>query len=122
MGATIFTEVINLAFVGHIGDSSLIAGVWLGNMYFNSTAVAVYVGLNYGAATFVSQSIGHGNLRLAGTYLNRGRLVILLSMLPMMAVLALAESFFLAIGIDSQTSANAQTYIYTLFPFYLFAS
>jgi Na+-driven multidrug efflux pump len=31
----LFVEVINTSFVGHLGDTSMVAGVGLGNMYIN---------------------------------------------------------------------------------------
>lgn len=47
-------EVINLAFVGHLGKASLIAGVGIGNMYINVVGYSVIVGLNNGLSTYVS--------------------------------------------------------------------
>ena len=52
--STILIELINVTFVGHLGEAELIAGVGLGNMYFNPTALAVMIGLNNGVSTFVS--------------------------------------------------------------------
>jgi len=52
--SSILVEVINVAFVGHLGDPALVAGVGLGNMYLNTTALAVMIGLNNGLSTFVS--------------------------------------------------------------------
>lgn len=39
--STIVVEVINLAYVGHMGDQAKVAGVGLGNMYINMVCLAV---------------------------------------------------------------------------------
>ena len=80
-------EVINLAFVGHLGKASLMAGVGIGNMYINIVAQSVSVGLNNGLSTYVSQCNGQGNLRLCGIYLNRGRLIALIAQVPIQIIL-----------------------------------
>jgi Na+-driven multidrug efflux pump len=54
MCSQIFVEVINLAFVGHQGKNTMIAGVGLGNMYINTVALSVFYGLNNAVATLVS--------------------------------------------------------------------
>jgi len=82
----------------------MLAGVGLGNMYINTTALSIIIGLNNGVATFVSQSFGQGNLRLSGLYLNRGRVVSLLSFVIMIPILLLADDFFILINIDKTSS------------------
>ena len=54
MSSQIFIEVINLTFVGHQGKASMVAGVGLGNMYINTSALAVFIGLNNAVATLAS--------------------------------------------------------------------
>lgn len=51
-------EIINLVFVGHLGNTALVAGVGLGNMYANTVAFSVVIGLNNGTAIFISQCYG----------------------------------------------------------------
>ena len=91
-------------------------------MYYNTVALAIYVGFNNGSATLISQSIGQGNLRLAGIYLNRGRFISLLSLIPIFLALFFAYDFFILIGIDAETSTYGQNYIYTLMPSLFFNS
>ncbi|CDW76683.1 na+-driven multidrug efflux pump [Stylonychia lemnae] len=122
MSQQIFIEVINLGFVGHLGSASLVAGVGLGNMYLNTTALAVLIGLNNGVATFVSQSYGQGNMRLCGLYLNRGRIVVLLAFLVMLPILLMAEGFFKLINMDAESSKYAQDYVKIMIPSLIFAS
>lgn len=47
-------EILNIGFIGHLGDTNLIAAVGIGNMYFNAFGLAVYVGLNNTLVTLVS--------------------------------------------------------------------
>ena len=93
-------EVINVSFIGHLGDPSLVAGVGLGNMYINALGFAVMIGLNTTIVTLVSQTLGQGNMRLCGIYLNRGRIVCLLACIPVIILMLLSETFFLAIKTD----------------------
>ena len=41
-------EIINLIFVGRLGDTAKIAGVGLGNVYINMVAQSVILGMNGG--------------------------------------------------------------------------
>ena len=54
MVSQICIEVINLHFIGHLGDSTLVAGVGLGNMYINIMGFAILNGLNSTVCTLVS--------------------------------------------------------------------
>eukprot|EP00347_Sterkiella_histriomuscorum_P024571 403330654 len=116
MSSSIFVEVINLAFVGHQGKTSMVAGVGLGNMYINTVAMSVFIGLNNGVTPLVSQSYGQGNLELCGVYFNRGRVTSLLSFIVIIPVLLLAEPFFKLINMDDESSAYAQQYINIIIP------
>lgn len=53
-----YVELINVSFVGHLGDPAKVAGIGLGNMYMNVSFLGVVFGLNSALATFVSQSYG----------------------------------------------------------------
>lgn len=53
-----YVELINVSFVGHLGDPAKVAGVGLGNMYMNVSFLGVVFGLNSALATFVSQGYG----------------------------------------------------------------
>jgi Na+-driven multidrug efflux pump len=50
--------MLNIYFVGHIGNPDLIAGVGMGTMLLNVLCFALSQGLNGGIETFVSQDMG----------------------------------------------------------------
>ena len=54
MFSAFFVELINVSFVGHLGEPEKVAGVGLANMYINVTFLGVVVGLNSALATLVS--------------------------------------------------------------------
>lgn len=78
-----YVELINVSFVGHLGDPAKVAGVGLGNMYMNITFLGIAFGLNTALATFVSHSYGQGNLKMCGEFLNKSRVVLLIAMIPL---------------------------------------
>ena len=49
-----FVQLINTYYIGHTNDSSLIAGVGMGNMLINVLAFAVMQGLNGALETLIS--------------------------------------------------------------------
>jgi Na+-driven multidrug efflux pump len=51
---TIMVEIINIYFVGGLGNAAMLAGVGMANMYINITTLCVIIGLNSALATFVS--------------------------------------------------------------------
>jgi Na+-driven multidrug efflux pump len=50
----LLVEVINTVYVGHLGNTAMVAGVGLGNMYINILCASIYFGLNSALATLVS--------------------------------------------------------------------
>jgi len=53
-----FVQLINTYYIGHLNDSTLIAGIGMGNMLINVLAFAIMQGLNGAIETLVSQSYG----------------------------------------------------------------
>ena len=53
MFSAFMIEVINVAFVGHLGDSSVVAAVGLGNMFLNVVCLSVVFGLNATMQTLI---------------------------------------------------------------------
>lgn len=51
---TFCVEIVNIAFIGNLNDSHMLAGVGMGNMMVNGLWVAVYMGLNGALETLVS--------------------------------------------------------------------
>ncbi len=54
--------VINLIFVGHYGNQSMIAGLGMANMINNTLGMSLFLGMNGAVETLVSQSLGASNL------------------------------------------------------------
>jgi Na+-driven multidrug efflux pump len=50
----ILVEVMNLIFVGHLNDASMLAGVGMGNMTQNLCALSIILGFNSTIDTLVS--------------------------------------------------------------------
>jgi len=51
---SLFIEMLNLVFAGHLGDPVFVAAAGLGNMYANITCLLIIYGLNSAIATLVS--------------------------------------------------------------------
>ena len=54
MVSALLIEVVNTAFVGHIGDEAMMAGVGMANMFMNIIGVSVMFGVNSTLNTLVS--------------------------------------------------------------------
>jgi len=109
---SLFVEMLNLVFAGHLGDPIFVAAAGLGNMYANITCLLIIYGLNSAIATLCAQAYGSNNIHKVGVYLNKGRIAILIFFVPIFGVMFLCESFLVAIRIDAQAAALAQTYTY----------
>ena len=59
--SALFVEVINTAFVGHLGSQAMMAGVGMANMLMNIVALSVVFGTNGTLNTVVSQAFGNEN-------------------------------------------------------------
>ena len=68
-------QIANIIFAGHLNNSLTLAGVGLGNLMINITAISVAMGLNGAIDTLVSQAFGDKEYYLWGCYLNRGRVI-----------------------------------------------
>ena len=109
-------EIINLIFVGHLNNAEMMAGVGMGNMIQNMLGLSFFIGLNGALETLCSQACGNGELKLCGIYLNRGRFVICMIMIPIVITLSYAETILMAIGQNPATAAYAQEYIFAYLP------
>lgn len=78
----ILVQLVSTYFIGNLNDPALLAGVGMGNMLINVLAFALMQGLNGALETLVSQSFGAKNYEMCGTYLNRGRFVDTVLMIP----------------------------------------
>jgi Na+-driven multidrug efflux pump len=51
---SLFVEMLNIVFAGHLGDPIYVAAAGLGNMYANITCLLIVYGLNSAIATLCS--------------------------------------------------------------------
>lgn len=104
---SLFVEMLNLVFAGHLGDPIYVAAAGLGNMYANITCLLIIYGLNSAIATLCAQAYGTGNLHKVGVYLNKGRIANLIFFVPIFCVMFLCEPFLLAIKMDPRAASLA---------------
>jgi Na+-driven multidrug efflux pump len=57
-------EMINSFFIGHLDDSTLLAGTGMGNIVINMLCISVFLGLNGAIETLVSQAYGTSNMNM----------------------------------------------------------
>jgi len=88
---------VNTFFVGKLNDPSLLAGVGMGNMLINVLAFAVMQGLNGALETFVSNAFGQKDYTKMGLYLNRGKMVCSVIMIPIIIIFSLSDKILIAI-------------------------
>ena len=86
---SLFVEMLNLVFAGHLGDPIFVAAAGLGNMYANVTCLLIIYGLNSAIATLCAQAYGSHNIHKVGIYLNKGRIAILIFFIPIFIVMFL---------------------------------
>ncbi|CDW73086.1 multidrug and toxin extrusion protein 1 [Stylonychia lemnae] len=111
--------IVDLYYSGYDPDPSVIAGVGFSSTFTNIIFFAVCFGFNGLLLSLVSQSIGAGNLRQAGIYVNRAR-VIIAAWLPIAIFLSFfVESMIKGIGIDSKTAKNAQLFTTGSIPYWI---
>lgn len=88
-------EVINTCFIGnYLNDPRILAGAGMGNIIISMMCVAVFQGMNGALETLISQAIGASSFgggsstkSLAVIYLNRGRIIIFLTFIPIILIL-----------------------------------
>ena len=110
------TEMINLSFIGQLGNEALIDGVGLGNMTQNMLALSIILGFNAVLDTLLSQAVGAGNIEQCGVYMHRGRFIVTCLFVPLTFVLMNAEKLLISLKQDPQVAAYAQQYILTFLP------
>ena len=81
---------INLIFVGQLAHDSAakLAGVGLGNIFLSMFGRHIIFATNSALETFVSQAFGQNQLRLAGKYFNRAKIILIAIYLPLAIMLS----------------------------------
>ena len=120
MLAHIFVELINLHFIGKLGDAVMISGVGLGNTYVSTIGQTILTGLNIVVGTLVSQSHGANDIFLCGVYLNKGRITGVIFSCIITVLMLLCVPLFRILHLDEMQSYHASVYIYNLIPFVWF--
>lgn len=106
----------NTYFIGNLNEPVLLAGVGMGNMLINVLCFAVTQGLNGALETLVSQSYGAKKFPQCGIYLNRGKVVSTLILIPIVIIYALSDKILIALDQDPAISILARRYCCILIP------
>lgn len=112
----IFITNINIYFIGSLDDAQLLAGVGMGNALINVFAFSVTQGLNGSIETFVSSSFGAGKYEECGIFLNRGKFICTVVLIPFFVIFAVSDILLIALGQDPTVSTIARTYCCILIP------
>jgi len=123
-----FVQLINTYYIGHTNDSTLIAGVGMGNMLINVLAFAIMQGLNGALETLVSRQYGLSNDKslseidrrnakyMCGVLHNRGRFVVSCVMIPIIFIFAFSDKILISIDQDAAVATTARTYVTLMIP------
>ena len=102
---------MNLAFLGHLGDPSLIGGVGMGQACMSLMGMSIILGCNSALDTLVSQSAGAGNLKMCGVYLNRARYIMSLMFIPIIILSFYIERILIYANQDPVVAKWTQVYL-----------
>ena len=108
--------VINTFFMGNLNDATLLAGVGMGNMLINVGCFAIVFGLHGALETLVSQSFGAKKYEECGVFLNRGKLVSTLILIPIFVIFGASERLLAIAGQDPTIAEIARRYSCILIP------
>ena len=97
----LLVQLANTYFVGNLNEPALLAGVGMGNMLINVLCFAVIQGLNGALETLVSQSYGAKEYEACGIFLNRGKVVASLIMIPIIIIYIFSDKILIALEQDA---------------------
>ena len=112
----LLVQLANTYFVGNLNEPALLAGVGMGNMLINVLCFAVIQGLNGALETLVSQSYGAREYEACGIFLNRGKVVATIIMIPIIIIYIFSDKILIALEQDAQIAVIAKRYCCILIP------
>jgi MATE family multidrug resistance protein len=110
------TDILNLAFIGHLNNPAMLAGVGMGNMTQTLCGLSIVYGFNSALDTLISQAAGSKNIRLCGLYLNKGRFIMTLLFIPIVSILVNTEALLVGLGQNKEVAQYAQQYVMVYLP------
>lgn len=109
--------LINTAFVGHLNNPMLLAGLGMGNSIQMIFCTSVLMGLNYAFEIISSRLKGSGDMTLIGIYLKRTRFINMCLLVPIFIILNFAGYIMTNfLSYDEETAKVSQEYIMANFP------
>ena len=109
-------QMVNLIFAGHLGDSSMIAAIGLGNLIQNIFIECIIWGFNGSVENMVSQAAGAGNLMNAGIYLNQGIFILVVAFLIILMLMFHIQDFLVLLHQNETVAMYTATYMILYFP------
>ena len=94
------TYSANVVLAGSLNSAAKLAGVGLATTLLSVVIFTPFLGMNGAVETLVSQAYGAGQLRLCGIYLNRGRLINTIILVPLLVMLYFCRELLEALGQD----------------------
>lgn len=103
----------NTVFAGNFEHDSAakLAGVGLGTMFLGMFCRHILTGINCAQETLVGPAYGQGQLKLCGTYLNRGRAIITVAYIPLLLLMCFSEKVLVSLGQNALVATYAFNYI-----------
>jgi len=109
--------MINTAFVGHLNNPMLLAGLGMGHSIQNIFGTSVLMGLNYAFEIISSRLKGSGDMTLIGIYLNRTRFINICLLVPIFIILNFTGYFMTNfLSYDEETAKVSQEFVMANFP------
>ena len=113
---------VNIAFIGHLNNPAMVAGMGLSCLYITLVCYSIFVGFNYLIGTLSSQAYGKGDLHLVGVFLNKGRIVAVIIFIPQLVLMLFTEIVLLKLGMDPEACKYAGIFTNTAIPGFFFLS
>jgi len=91
-------------FIGTLKNAVMLDGVGLANIFIHVFGFATFSGINGAFETFASQALGNGNKEITSVYLNRGRIINTILMIPISIIMYYSGSILVLLKQDKAVS------------------